>query len=116
MGFVKYDNPFRLSQEFTPKGDQARAIGELCEAGLAKQPTISKLIDRLVQQGMVARRSDPADARRVLLSLTASGHATMAPVLQDASAFNLSLLADYPPEQLTALKQLLRDMIARYGE
>ena len=91
-------------------------IGELCEAGLAKQPTISKLIDRLVQQGMVARRSDPADARRVLLSLTASGHATMAPVLQDASAFNLSLLADYPPEQLTALKQLLRDMIARYGE
>ena len=31
-------------------------IGEFCEASLAKQPTISKLIDRLVQQGMVARR------------------------------------------------------------
>ena len=39
----------------------------------------------------------------------------MAPVLQDASAFNLSLLADYPPEQLTALKRLLRDMITRYS-
>ena len=38
----------------------------------------------------------------------------MAPVLQDASAFNLSLLADYPPEQLTGLKRLLRDMITRY--
>jgi flavin reductase (DIM6/NTAB) family NADH-FMN oxidoreductase RutF/DNA-binding MarR family transcriptional regulator len=90
-------------------------IGELCEASLAKQPTISKLIDRLVQQGMVARRSDATDARRTRIELTAKGHATMAPVLQDASAFNLALLADYPPEQLTALKRLLRDMITRYS-
>jgi len=89
-------------------------IGELCAASLAKQPTISKLIDRLEQQGMVARRSDPDDARRVLLSLTERGHRTIEPVLQDASAFNLSLLADYPPEELTALKRLLRDMITRY--
>ncbi|HZH07264.1 MAG TPA: flavin reductase [Lautropia sp.] len=89
-------------------------IGELCAACLAKQPTISKLIDRLEQQALVARRGDPADARRVLLSLTERGHATIAPVLQDASAFNLSLLADYPPEELTALKRLLRDMITRY--
>jgi flavin reductase (DIM6/NTAB) family NADH-FMN oxidoreductase RutF/DNA-binding MarR family transcriptional regulator len=90
-------------------------IGELCDACLAKQPTISKLVDRLVQQGLVRRRADAADARRALLSLTGRGHATMAPVLQDASAFNLSLLADYPPEQLTALKRLLRDMISRYS-
>ena len=90
-------------------------IGELCEASLAKQPTISKLIDRLVQQGMVARRSDATDARRTRIDLTAKGHDTMAPVLQDASAFNLALLADYPPEQLTALKRLLRDMITRYS-
>ena len=31
MGFVRYDNPFKLSQEFTPKGDQAKAIEQLCE-------------------------------------------------------------------------------------
>jgi flavin reductase (DIM6/NTAB) family NADH-FMN oxidoreductase RutF/DNA-binding MarR family transcriptional regulator len=89
-------------------------IGELCAASLAKQPTISKLIDRLVQQGMVRRHDDPSDARRVLISLTEHGRATIAPVLQDAAAFNLSLLADYPPEELTRLKRLLRDMIARY--
>ncbi|MBA3479309.1 MAG: flavin reductase [Lautropia sp.] len=89
-------------------------IGELCAASLAKQPTISKLIDRLVQQGRVARRGDPSDARRVRLSLTPKGHAAMSPVLQDAAAFNLSLLADYPPEELTSLKRLLRDMITRY--
>lgn len=89
-------------------------IGELCHASLAKQPTISKLVDRLVRQGLVARRIDPADARRVLVSLTAQGHADIAPVLQDAAAYNLSLLTDYPPETLTALKRLLRDIIARH--
>jgi 3-hydroxy-9,10-secoandrosta-1,3,5(10)-triene-9,17-dione monooxygenase reductase component len=89
-------------------------IGELSAASLAKQPTISKLIDRLVRQGIAARRVDPADARRVLVSLTPKGHADIAPVLQDAAAFNLSLLTDYPPETLTGLKHLLRDIIARH--
>ena len=86
----------------------------LCAASIAKQPTISKLVDRLVRQGLVARTGDPADARRVLVSLTEHGHRSIAPVLQDAAAFNLSLLAEYPPEELTALKRLLREMIARY--
>jgi flavin reductase (DIM6/NTAB) family NADH-FMN oxidoreductase RutF/DNA-binding MarR family transcriptional regulator len=89
-------------------------IGDLCAASIAKQPTISKLVDRLVRQGLVARTGDPADARRVLVSLTEHGHRSIAPVLQDAAAFNLSLLAEYPPEELTALKRLLREMIARY--
>jgi flavin reductase (DIM6/NTAB) family NADH-FMN oxidoreductase RutF/DNA-binding MarR family transcriptional regulator len=89
-------------------------IGELSAASLAKQPTISKLIDRLVRQGIVGRRIDPADARRVLVSLTPRGHADIAPVLQDAAAFNLSLLTDYPPETLSSLKRLLRDIIARH--
>ena len=51
---------------------------------------------------------------RALVSLTAQGHADIAPVLQDAAAYNLSLLTDYPPETLTALKRLLRDIIARH--
>ena len=89
-------------------------VGELSAASLSKQPTISKLIDRLAGQGIVARRVDPADARRVLVSLTPKGHADIAPVLQDAAAFNLSLLTDYPPETLTGLKHLLRDIIARH--
>lgn len=30
MSIVQYDNSFKLSQDFTPKGDQANAIAELC--------------------------------------------------------------------------------------
>lgn len=89
----------------------AWTIGELADVSLAKQPTISKLIDRLEVQRLVTRHGDPEDARRVLIRLTPTGRETLAPVLQDAAAFNLSLLADYPPEALSELKQLLRRLI-----
>ncbi len=89
-------------------------VGELCEVCLAKQPTVSKLLDRLEASRLVTRRHDPRDARRVQVRLTAGGRRRIAPVLEDAAAFNLSVLASYPPQELTAMKQLLRDMIGRY--
>ncbi len=89
-------------------------VGELADVCLAKQPTISKMLDRLGSQGFLIRQADPADARRVLVSLTDSGRARIAPVLTDASAFNLSVLASYSPEVLTMTKDLLKDMIERF--
>jgi flavin reductase (DIM6/NTAB) family NADH-FMN oxidoreductase RutF/DNA-binding MarR family transcriptional regulator len=91
-------------------------IGDLCAVCLAKQPTVSKLVDRLLQQRLVSRRDDPTDARRVLVSLTSTGRDRIAPVLQDAAAFNLSLLGRYPTDALTGMKTLLRDMIGRYPD
>ena len=89
-------------------------VGELADVCLAKQPTISKMLDRLENQGFVTRRPDPADARRVQVTLTAPGRTRIAPVLTDASAFNMSVLASYSPESLTAMKSLLKDLIARF--
>ena len=90
-------------------------VGDLADVSLAKQPTISKLIDRLEQQRLVSRRSDSNDARRVLIRLTDNGRESLAPVLQEAAAFNLSLLADHPPETLLQLKGLLRRLIRHDG-
>lgn len=105
---------WRVMAALTARDDWT--IGELSEVCLAKQPTVSKLVDRLEQQRHVARRHDPADARRVLVSLTASGRERIAPVLEDASAFNMSMLERYPTRALTGMKKLLRDMIGRYPD
>jgi DNA-binding MarR family transcriptional regulator len=46
---------------------------------LAMRPqNLSTLIDGLVSQELVARRRDPGDGRRVVLSLTTDGRATLA--------------------------------------
>lgn len=50
-------------------------------------PSASKLVDGLVERGLVAREIPPEDRRRVLLSLTAKGHDTLDTFHQEAIAF-----------------------------
>lgn len=90
-------------------------VGELADVCLARQPTISRLLDRLEGQGYVSRHPDPLDARRVRVALTDSGRERIAPVMTEASAFNLNVLASYSPESLTLMKQLLKDLIDRFS-
>ena len=52
----KYPEPLRLS--------------ELNRHVLLSQPALSRLVDRLVERGLVSRHADPADGRGVRLSLT----------------------------------------------
>ena len=40
---------------------------------LLSQPALSRLVDRLVGRGLIARQPDPADGRGVRLSLTEAG-------------------------------------------
>jgi DNA-binding MarR family transcriptional regulator len=54
-------------------GDAGLSIGALAERLLVKQHTAVELVDRLERAGFVRRGADPADGRRVLVSLTAEG-------------------------------------------
>jgi DNA-binding MarR family transcriptional regulator len=50
-------------------------LGELHRHVLLSQPALSRLVERLVERGLVQRCADPADGRGVRLSLTDAGHA-----------------------------------------
>ncbi|WP_433406159.1 MarR family winged helix-turn-helix transcriptional regulator [Streptomyces sp. CA-146814] len=54
-------------------GDQGRTMTALAEDAVLPAPTLTKLIDQLVDQNLVFRRVDPADRRRVLVQLTPRG-------------------------------------------
>ncbi|CAM5569687.1 hypothetical protein SCYAM73S_03356 [Streptomyces cyaneofuscatus] len=51
-------------------GDEGRGMTALAEDAALPAPTLTKLIDQLVDQNVVFRRVDPADRRRVLVQLT----------------------------------------------
>lgn len=53
-------------------------LTELATAEGISQPSMSSLVGRLVDQGLVARTNDPLDARAVQLSLTPAGEALVA--------------------------------------
>jgi DNA-binding MarR family transcriptional regulator len=53
------------------------SLGELAATARTQQSTVSIVVQRLVKTGLVRRRRSPEDGRRVLLSLTAMGRATL---------------------------------------
>lgn len=50
-------------------------MSELNQHVLLSQPALSRMVDRLVERGLVDRRTDPADGRGLQLSLTEAGRA-----------------------------------------
>jgi DNA-binding MarR family transcriptional regulator len=66
----EYDVLYTLARS----GGRAR-LGELSDDVYLPQPSLSRLVDRLVAQGLLAREPDPHDGRGVVVVLTAEGAA-----------------------------------------
>jgi MarR family transcriptional regulator, organic hydroperoxide resistance regulator len=53
------------------------SINELADLAVLERPAVSKMLDRLQEQGWVRRVEDPADRRRWTLALTPAGQAKL---------------------------------------
>lgn len=74
--------------------------GQLADALLVRRPNMTKLVNRLETDGLVARRAAPDDRRRIAIAPTSAGRQLAARalgVLRDHDALVLSVLA--PAEQ-----------------
>jgi len=80
-----------------------RTAGELARAIVVSLPSLTQLVDGLVERGYVARRTDPDDRRKVRLSITVRGRDLYHRARQAAEARIDDLLQDLTPEQRTAL-------------
>jgi DNA-binding MarR family transcriptional regulator len=58
------------------RGD-ASSIDELAARTLTHQSSVSVVVSRLAERGLVVRRTSPADARRTEIALTAAGRALL---------------------------------------
>jgi len=85
-------------------GDAGLSIGALAERLLVKQHTAVELVDRLERAELVRRGADPADGRRVLVSLTEEGEQR----LRALSSAHLDELRSIGPA-LSAILAGLRD-------
>lgn len=56
---------------------QPASIGAIAEAALTKRSTISRIIDRMIEQGLVSTESNPEDNRITEVTLTAAGQQTL---------------------------------------
>ena len=75
--------------------NESAMLGDVGEFLGLTLPAASKLIEGLVAAGMVSRRADPVDRRKVMLRLTAAGRRKYAALLK--------LVGDYLTERVARL-------------
>jgi DNA-binding MarR family transcriptional regulator len=67
-------------------------------------PTMSTMMQRLVERGWVERTEDPRERRRLRLSLTAAGEAQLQQTLAATQAYLATSLARLLPSQLSQIQ------------
>ena len=83
------------------------AISHLALEVLSKQPTVTKLVQRMSEQGWVQLLADPRDQRRRLVVATATGLAIVTPLIARARQHEARTLRALSATETTALKRLL---------
>lgn len=78
-------------------------ITVLAAAEGVSQPSMTQLVHRLEQRGLVRRTSDPADGRVALVSLTTAGARALADRRRRNTERIARLLADLPDADASAL-------------
>ncbi|MCU1580319.1 MAG: Transcriptional regulator [Rhodoglobus sp.] len=107
LSFNEYDVLFNLSRQ---PGWQLR-IRDLNQHLLLTQPSVSRLVDRLVGKALVRKEPDPGDGRGTIVCLTEAGYAMFRKVAvthADSIHRRMGSLTTPELETLTALSDKLR--------
>jgi DNA-binding MarR family transcriptional regulator len=95
---------------------ESATIGELSDAILVEQSSTTRLVDRAVAEGLVVKRSDAGDKRKVVVSITDKGRDYIADLIEEAQRVNAALAEAYDPEKTAALMAALRDLIDHFAK
>ena len=88
-------------------------VSQLAHEVLSKQPTVTKLVQRMCEQGWVQLHGDAGDARRTLVSATAAGKRLVRPLVSKAREHESAMLATLAASEKAALKKLLAKLATR---
>jgi DNA-binding MarR family transcriptional regulator len=82
-------------------------ISQLAHEVLSKQPTVTKLVRRMCEQGWLALQDDPGDQRRTLVRVTPAGRRLVKPLVNKARDHEARLLRALGSAEKAALLKLL---------
>jgi DNA-binding MarR family transcriptional regulator len=95
----------------TLAGGEAVSIGRLAQISVTKQPTVTRLLDRMAAKGQVERLPHDSDRRITLVRITRAGARTVAKLIDLAREHERRVLEPFGLARAEELKQTLRRMI-----
>ncbi|MES3001642.1 MAG: MarR family transcriptional regulator [Pseudomonadota bacterium] len=82
-------------------------VSQLAHEVLSKQPTVTKLVQRMSEHGWVAMQADAEDQRRTLVVATTAGKRLVRPLVIKARSHEAAMLSTLETSEKAALKKLL---------
>jgi DNA-binding MarR family transcriptional regulator len=107
LTFASYEALMLLS--FSRRGELP--LGKMSERLMVHPASITNTVDRLEERGLVRRRRDPNDGRRVLAALTPAGRALAVEATEPLNKlqFGLGVLSEAEAGQLNAIVRRVRE-------
>ena len=102
-------NILRILRGARPK---AARISEISDRMVTRDPDVTRLVDRLIKQGLARRERDSEDRRVVLVEITAAGLALLSRLDRPAADATEAAMAGLKPQQLRTLDTLLNEVRA----
>jgi MarR family transcriptional regulator for hemolysin len=93
-------------------GDDIRQ-GVIAEQLGLEGPSLVRIVDLLLEEGLVTRKEDPTDRRAKILSLTETGHLRVTEIERILGALRTDLLAEFDKAELQAAETLLKRLEAK---
>lgn len=90
---------------------RGRAMGEIAARAGVPNPTATRIVDRLVADGLAYRRSAPDDRRRVLVHISAAGHDLVDRVAATLDDTLGTVLADLDPADRLDILDVLHRLV-----
>ncbi|HMA08598.1 MAG TPA: MarR family transcriptional regulator [Ramlibacter sp.] len=85
-------------------------VSELALEVLSKQPTVTKLVQRMAEQGWLVLQADAGDQRRTMVVATAAGRRLVRPLVDAARQHEARMLRALGPGEKLSLKKLLEKL------
>lgn len=95
-------------------GGEPISIGRLAQLSVTKQPTLTRLLDRMEAKNHAERLPHDSDCRVTLVRITPTGTAVVEPLMELARTHEL--LEPFGLTQAQDLKDTLRQMIALHAQ
>jgi DNA-binding MarR family transcriptional regulator len=102
-------NILRILRGARPK---AVKISEIAERMITRDPDVTRLVDRLIKQGLARRQRDTDDRRVVLVEITGAGLSLLSRLDRPAGDSTDAAMAGLTPDQLRILDTLLNEVRA----
>ncbi|MCR4264590.1 MarR family winged helix-turn-helix transcriptional regulator [Nitratireductor sp. ZSWI3] len=94
--------------------EDGQMVTQLAQLSLIEQSHLTKIVDQMAVKGLVKRRSDARDRRRVRVYLTDSGRLLGAELVEAARAHERSIVRQMRPGEAALLKEALKHIHALY--